>query len=181
MTQMGHILAGTAVGVASLPGRHSRTAQALHLLVFAILGTVPDWPLPGWGHERYYFSHSVFVALVPITGMLFLFLFFPAARKKVGGWPVLLTAGGAWLSHLLLDSFYNHGYGIAIFWPFSEARLVLPIPWLAVVPGPAFPPTPAKLREVFLELVTFSPLIVLACIARSGWVHFRGERTASKS
>jgi hypothetical protein len=26
---------------------------------------------------------------------------------------------------------YIHGKGIAVFWPFSEARLALPLPWFA--------------------------------------------------
>jgi hypothetical protein len=181
MTQMGHLITGTALGVASLPRQHSRGAQALHLIIFAILGTIPDWSLHNWGHERYYFSHSLFVSLVPIAATLFLFLFLPDARRKIGGWPVLFTAALAWLSHLLLDSFYNHGYGIAIFWPYSEARLILPIPWLAVAPGSAFPPTPAKLREVFLELATFSPLIVLGWMARRGWIFLRTRKAARES
>jgi hypothetical protein len=33
-----------------------------------------------------------------------------------------------------LDSLYNHGHGVAIFWPLSDVRLALPIPWFAVAP-----------------------------------------------
>ncbi|MEQ8837161.1 MAG: hypothetical protein RID07_10200, partial [Lacipirellulaceae bacterium] len=44
----------------------------------------------------------------------------------------MITAGViAWGSHLLLDMFYNHGKGLAMFWPYSDARLALTIPWFS--------------------------------------------------
>jgi hypothetical protein len=35
-------------------------------------------------------------------------------RTRTGGWLVLAGGGVAWLSHLLLDTFYNHGLGLAM-------------------------------------------------------------------
>ena len=41
----------------------------------------------------------------------------------------VVCGAGAWLSHLMLDSFYNHGHGVAIYWPFSNGRLNFSISW----------------------------------------------------
>ena len=166
MTLTAHLITGTALGVISMPKNYSKASKTIHMMIFAILADIPDWPIRNWGHDRYYFSHSVFVNLVPIFSILFIFLFIPKVRNKIGGWPVLFAGAIAWLSHMLLDSFYNHGYGIRIFWPYSEARLILPIPWFVVTPGPALPVTPEKLREVLLEFVSFIPLVVLAVTIR---------------
>ena len=71
----------------------------------------------------------------------------------------------AWLSHLLLDSFYNHGKGIAIYWPFSNARLALPIPWFDVGAGSL-----AHLLQVFLiEFISYIPFLLLALLIRQSW------------
>ena len=50
-------------GVLAAPGGWSRGKQAGLLVLFLGLAVVPDWPLPGWGHDRYAVSHSVFVNL----------------------------------------------------------------------------------------------------------------------
>jgi len=76
-------------------------------------------------------------------------------------------AGGlAWLSHMLLDSFYNHGQGVAIFWPLSDARLALPIPWFSVVYGVPPSLTPEMARAFAIELICYAPLVLAAIVAR---------------
>ena len=45
----------------------------------------------------------------------------------------MLAGAVAWYSHLLLDTLYNHGKGLAIFWPFGSGRVALPIPWFSTL------------------------------------------------
>jgi membrane-bound metal-dependent hydrolase YbcI (DUF457 family) len=182
MTLTGHLLTGTAIGIVVMSEYKSDGVKAVHLISFALLALLPDWPIKGWAHQRYYFSHSLFVNLLMIAAGFMVFLFLPKARNRIGGWPVLVGAVLAWLSHLLLDSFYNHGHGVAIFWPFSDARLKLPIPWLAVVNSPVFPITPEKVRGVLIETVSFLPLVILAIVIRKkGWIHKPGKTISTSS
>jgi hypothetical protein len=164
MTQVGHIMTGAALGVLCLPRTASRLRKVTHLSAFMLLSNVPDLPLKNWGHDRYYFSHSVFINLLASAALILVLAGLPRLRAGIGGWTVTGLGSLAWLSHLLLDSFYNHGKGVAIFWPFSRARLVLPIPWLSVVPHLPPPVTPDLLRIFLVEFVTCLPLVVLAIL-----------------
>ena len=130
MTPVGHTLTGLAIGYAVMPFRFSPRAKAATLGVFAILAFAPDLPLPSWGHDRYDISHSVFVTTLGVL------LVGVAAYAKLRGspymsWPLLVGGAVAWYSHLLLDTFYNHGKGLHIFWPFGDGRVALPIPWFS--------------------------------------------------
>jgi membrane-bound metal-dependent hydrolase YbcI (DUF457 family) len=82
-------------------------------------------------------------------------------RAGIGGWTIAIGGAAAWLSHLLLDSFYNHGKGIAIFWPFSAARLTLPVRWFSTVPS-AYRFTLEALRVYAIEFASYFPLVLLA-------------------
>jgi membrane-bound metal-dependent hydrolase YbcI (DUF457 family) len=125
MTSTGHYLTGLSIGVLCLPQKSSRVHQILHLYVFTFLSIVPDLQFPGWGHgAKYYFSHSLYVNLSIIFLLLIPFVLLPGVRKWVGGWHVLVGAPLVWLSHLLLDSFYNTGIGIAIYWPLDRKSVV---------------------------------------------------------
>ena len=78
--------------------------------------------------DRYDISHSVFVNV----GLIGLVVVLAKVFAK-GSWfcrsRFLMLAAMAWLSHLLLDTFYNHGQGIGLFWPISNQRLSLAMPW----------------------------------------------------
>ena len=167
MTEVGHALTGTAIGVLCLPKDSSPRHKIVHFATFIALAIVPDYRIPNWGHDRYDISHSIFVNLLLIASFVVLLAIFKDIRRKIGGWTVVVAGAAAWLSHLLLDSFYNHGKGIAIFWPISKARLILPIPWLSVVKQLPLPVTPELLRILLIEFVTFSPLILLAIVLRN--------------
>lgn len=167
MTQVGHALTGVAIGVMCLPRKTSLRYKSIHFAAFIALSLVPDYRLPYWGHDRYYISHSIFTNLLLILLCILLLARFKNIRTKIGGWIVVISGAAAWLSHLLLDSFYNHGKGVAIFWPFSKARLILPIPWLSVVKTLPPPITPELLRILWIEFITFSPLVILAILIRN--------------
>ncbi len=172
MTLVGHMLTGAAIGVLCKPERVSKRWETIYFGVFLFLSLIPDLPFVNWGHHSYHISHSIFSNLVLITIMVVISSFL---RDRIAGWRVIVGGSMAWLSHLLLDSFYNHGAGIAIFWPFSEARLVLPIPWFSTVPAP-FRFTWYGVREYLVEFACYSCLLLLAIGLRKSRIGQRLSR-----
>ena len=70
MTFVGHSLVGASLAQATMPAGASWKQWALVLNLYVLLAFFPDLPLPGWGHFRYYVSHSLFVNLslmVPVA------------------------------------------------------------------------------------------------------------------
>jgi membrane-bound metal-dependent hydrolase YbcI (DUF457 family) len=169
MTQVGHTLTGITVGVLCLPKSHSPRGRAAHLILFGLVASIPDFGLPAWGHERYDISHSLFVNSFIILLLALCLALWDKPRHRIGGWGVVLGGSLAWLSHLLLDSFYNHGHGVAIFWPFSDAHLALPIPWFSVVYKSPPPLTLETARIYAIELACYGILLLIAVgVRRSG-------------
>jgi membrane-bound metal-dependent hydrolase YbcI (DUF457 family) len=132
MTPVGHSLMGLAIGWIAVPAEFSRRAKIVTLGAFIALPNAPDWPLPGWGHDRYDISHSIFVTLGAIAVAMVL-AFIALWRTRYFAWRLIVGGAIAWLSHLLLDTFYFGRRGIAMFWPVSEARVSLPMPWFTVM------------------------------------------------
>lgn len=128
MSPVGHTLTGLAIGAAAIPMDWSRRRKQVAFGCLALLANAPDLPLPDWGHERYDISHSIFTTLVGclIVALLATWLL---KLQKLFAWSLLLAGVEAWYSHLLLDTFYNHGKGLAVYWPLSDGRIALPIPW----------------------------------------------------
>lgn len=163
MTFVGHGLAGAAIALLLLPpNRNSLRYRCLYFLAIVPLSSLPDYRFKGWGHDQYAISHSLFVNLAIIAVLAAVLCSYKKTARFLGA-PRAVAAGAlVWLSHLLLDSFYNHGRGIAIFWPFSKARLALPIPWLEIL-KPVPPPMTMQAVGVYsLEFVTFFPILFLA-------------------
>jgi len=130
MTPVAHSLVGATVGVLYCNDR--RLPVRTQMLVIAgvvFCANLPDCPLPGWGHSRYEISHSIFIGMFLVIGYVVVTRWLLRDRILFGAWPLIAAGTSSLYSHYLLDSFYSHGKGIAIFWPFSEARLALPIPW----------------------------------------------------
>ena len=99
--------------------------------MFVYLGNAPDTPLTGWGHDKYHISHSLFVtAAVVAIACLAVRL---ADRRRVLPARLYVAGIAAWYSHLFLDTIYNHGHGLAMFWPVSDRHLCLPIPWFSIM------------------------------------------------
>lgn len=176
MTPVGHSLVGMAVGVVVMPRYKTFWAKAAFLAGFVALANLPDWELPGWGHNRYNVSHSVFVNLAMIAAIAAI-LRLPGLRKtRIASWPVILGGAAAWLSHFLLDSFYAHRFGVAIFWPFSTARLALPMPWFRTLRHIPPPLTMDTIRICAVEALFFGPILVVAI----AWRYWRFHRFARK-
>ena len=178
MTQFCHSMMGVSCGFFFMP-RGLKTWQALALLFsFAVAANIPDLAIRGWGHENYHISHSLFVNTGIISVLILCLLIARCFSRWKIRYTVLTGLSCAWLSHLLLDSFYNHGLGIEIFWPFSGSALALPIPWLSVrdttIPYLAV----ANLKIYLIEVVTFAPLLFLGILFRSLYRN-RGKKKAS--
>ena len=165
MTTVGHSLTGLSIAMLTLPRGQSRRWYITAAAIFVFFANVADFPLPGWGHSAYHVSHSIFVTAL-LAALMALFLFWPTFHAKVGA-KVIAAWSIAWLSHLPLDSMYAHGQGIAIFWPFSEAHLAMPIPWFETVTLPAR--TVDNLRVFGIETLVFGAVLA-ACIGlRRTW------------
>jgi len=180
MTQVGHSITGAALGVLCLPQSASTKQTVTHVVAFVLLSNIPDLPLKNWSHEKYHVSHSIFVNLLLIITTIVILAYLRDVRTRIGGWPAMVSGTIAWLSHLLLDSFYNHGNGIAIFWPLSDARLVLPIPWFSTVTSLPPPITPEMIRIFLIEFVCYLPFLLLAVLIRKTEVIRRTARIIVK-
>jgi membrane-bound metal-dependent hydrolase YbcI (DUF457 family) len=127
MSPVGHTLTGLAIGYAVLPLELSFLKKMPTLVVFALLASGPDFLFFGWGRARYDISHSIFTALLAV---LVMGVFIWCVSRLVST-AVLIGGALAWYSHLLLDTLYNHGRGLAMFWPASDASIGWPVPWFS--------------------------------------------------
>lgn len=167
MSPVGHSITGLALAALALPVAGKAPRLWLGGAAFIALANLPDWPLPGWGHDRYEISHSLFVNLALITTGALVWRAVPALRQALPARLILLAAC-AWLSHLLLDSFYNHGKGLGVGWPFLDCRLNLPVPIFRIV-DTSLPLWHSRNLSVFaIELLAYSPLLALALRHRRG-------------
>ena len=167
MTPIGHSMMGLALAAFALPVESKPTDRILRTsgiaFAFVALANLPDWPLPGWGHDQYHVSHSLFVngglILIAIAAVRIL-----ARKTWYGSWRFLGLAAMAWLSHLLLDSFYNHGRGIVILWPISSGRLKFPIPWFENFDLSQSVFSQFNLTVFGIEFVSYTPILLAAIL-----------------
>jgi len=162
MTTVGHSLAGLSIAALTLPKGKSLMWYLLVGHFFVFFANVPDFPLANWGHASYQVSHSIFVTGL-MASLMALLLFYPPFNRHVGA-KIVFWWSVTWLVHMVLDSMYNHGRGIGIFWPFSDAHLVMPVPWFETL---TWPPFTEHNRDVFLiEIVVYGTLLALCLVLR---------------
>lgn len=161
------------IGVLAVPAEGSTRLKACVLVAFAVLANGPDFRLPGWGHEQYQVSHSLLVNLGLVVMIAAPLLAWPRARRGVGGNRVIVAGGLAWLSHLLLDCMYNHGQGLAMFWPVSTARPALPVPWFETLREPLPHVDAHAARVMGVELLAYGLLLFAAVAVRRAWLRRR--------
>ena len=162
MTPVGHSLTGIVIGIFSIPKICSDRIRIVYLIFFIILANIPDLPIQGWAHDNYRISHSIFVNMGFIAVITIVLWLWGNIRTKIGGWEVVIGGILAWLSHFLLDLFYNRARGIMIFWPFSEARLNLPIPWFSILGRSSPLISMHSLKILLIELASYFPFILVA-------------------
>jgi hypothetical protein len=167
MTSIGHSIVGASFSVASMPVGASRRYKIVSLLIFTLLANFPDIPVPHWSHDFYDFSHSLIVNLALIIPAAAILLLFRKFRKLPEMGRLIIFGACAWLSHLLLDTFYSHGNGVVILWPVSQASLAIPVPWFSTLPMDPIQNFVKILRIFLFEILSYSPLLVFSISVRN--------------
>ena len=160
MTSVGHCLTGLSFAALVVPRSWVRKEKLAAFAALTLVANVPDLPLPFWGHYSYRVSHSLFVNLALVTVVAGVLLGTPARRGEAAWRWVVAGGAAAWLSHMMLDSFYSHGHGIRVFWPVSDAALNLSLPWFHVLQRGS-PPDLATLRIFATEALCYGALLAV--------------------
>ncbi len=167
MTTLGHSLTGLAALTFCMPGSLSFSRKILWVVFFIGLASIPDWPVPGWGHSLLLVSHSFWVNLA--LCVMVVLIIRKRSPSDFGQIRCLACGGLAWLSHIGMDTLYGDLSGVTIFWPFSTKLVSLPLPWLKSLPHVPPPFDEAVLQILLFELITFLPLVFLAYGLRLNW------------
>lgn len=169
MTIVGYGLAGMAIAVGLAPRRLGVKRWSAILATAVVAANLPDAPLPYWGFNRYNVSHSVFVAAAILLALTAVLLLWPRGTLEFRGRLAALIAA-AWLSHLVLDCCDTQGRGLAMFWPFTHARLALPMPWFGNLPD-GWTWDRRALHIIARDVEFFGPVLLLAVSGR--WIGWR--------
>lgn len=129
----GHIVASTAIGLAFFPKQASPKilataalcAAAPDLDIFAFNFGIPY--LHPFGHRGA--SHSILFAVALGLGVAWLFF-----RRDKAFWKLTALFFLATLSHPMLDACTTGGRGVALFFPFDNARIFFP--WRVIKVSP---------------------------------------------
>jgi len=158
MSPVGHSIIGLTFATIAVPVVSKPLHRVVLAAAFVVFANLPDAPIPNWGHDRYDISHSLFVnaALALALSML------AWRRFKTR---IILLAACAWMSHLLLDSFYNHGRGVGIYWPISNDALNLSMPWFNTLDLSQSPVAPDNLWVYGIEAVAYGPILLITIFA----------------
>lgn len=165
MTPVGHSLMGLSLAALGAPLGASLPKKAMFAAAFVVLPNLPDLPVRGWGHDDYVVSHSLIVNAAMAAVVVRVIASFPRVWAQIGNLRGALFGALAWQSHMLLDSFYNHNKGVAIYWPLSPARLNLAMPWFRTLPGWALDWTTARI--VLIEAGFYGMIFALAIALRA--------------
>src|SRR5262245_59127973 len=170
---LGHALAGLAIG--RIPD--SEHAGSAHWLVpaCALLAIAPDLDfVPGWiaGQPALYHqgvSHSFFVGALTAAAAALLI------ARGSGVWRCFAWLFAAYVSHLAIDWLAGDTrppIGMPLFWPFSDATFISPVP---ILPGISHSPHGVEgraawlaslldgynLRALGVELLVCAPLLAV--------------------
>jgi membrane-bound metal-dependent hydrolase YbcI (DUF457 family) len=161
MTFVGHSLVGLSFAAAGAPELR-RKRFLVTAALFVLFANFPDL---AFRIIPYYESHTLVTVLV-ILGAAAAVMGICRRREMLAEGQLILLGNLAVISHLLLDTFYNHGQGLMLFWPLSDSRQAFPIPWLSVLKPPLFPVTERHVKVWLLEFATFAPLLMLVLLGR---------------
>ena len=175
MTLIGHSLVGATLAILFTPGSRSGRKKAIFIGAFIIMACIPDLPVPGWGHWQYHVSHSVFVNILLMMPFAMILCYLKYV-KNIGSYIFIIGSLTAWSSHFLLDSFYNHGKGVGIFWPFSSSKFALPIPWFSTMQTTSSLLSNYNLKVLLIEFLCYFPIFFTALFIRRFHLRFQLER-----
>ena len=157
-------MVGASVGVLCMPALDKLHQRVFILVATSAMASLPDWPIPNWGHFNLAFSHSIIVNGTAIMCLVVGF-YLQGALLRQRHRRVIIGLIAAWLSHFLLDTLYVDSQ-LAMFWPFNEPTVSIPVPWLKTLPHVPPPFDKGVIRILMLETLTFLPLLVLATAIR---------------
>ncbi len=152
------------MGILCMPISDRLPRRLIILIAFIAVANLPDWPIPGWGHDRLIVSHSILVNGAAIV-CLAIGLGLQGALYRQTYRRLFIGLMISWLSHFLLDAFYVDSR-LAIFWPFSQATVSVPVPWLKTLPHVPPPFDAPVTRILIFEILTFCPLMAVALAFR---------------
>ena len=162
MTSLGHTLVGVSIAMLCTPAKYDMRRRMMVISAVILIASLPDWPIPGWGHQHLDISHSI------IVNMALLLCLLVAAGWRTGKMlqqnrKLVVGIIIAWMSHFLLDTLYGDS-SLHMLWPVSEVGVSLPVPWLKTMPHVP-PPFDQSIMTIFLfETMTFLPLVLVASV-----------------
>ncbi len=144
-----------------MPPQMSVKQKGMLLTAFAFIANIPDLPL-----DRYINTHSIFTTTIVVAMLVVLAKIFLRKNPYFTN-RILLGGALAWFSHLLLDTMYNKvgEQGYEMFWPISNAKAALPIPWL-LQSDKINVWSLHNASVAFFEILTFGTVLVLAILTR---------------
>ncbi len=182
MAGIGHIAVGMAAGRIHAGRGAPVWKVGAAMAGYSLLSALPDVDVVGFlvgipyhsdfGHRGA--AHSLTFGVVTATAF--------SLVARLLGQPVRRTlplALAVALSHPLLDTMTDGGHGIALLWPFDDARVFAP--WRPIPVAPLMPTAWMSERGaevVTKELLYFGPLLIYALwprITRWGWCRGRGR------
>ncbi len=169
MASIGHVAVALAAAAnVPLTGADTEPSRRIRLAaLWSVVAMLPDLDAIGfaagvpyeaaWGHRGA--THSLAFALVVALGVA------PFYRRfSVGAVPFFAATLLVAASHPLLDAMTTGGLGVALWWPFSDARIFFPRPWrvIPVAPIGLGMLTRHGLGVLVRETILFAPVWLLA-------------------
>jgi inner membrane protein len=167
MPSIGHLAVGLAAARVSPPPRDLRTWAWAAMLV--VLSFLPDADVLAFRLGTPYgapYGHRGAFHSLGFAALAGLVLWALAKGAKMPALPVALTGALVMASHGLLDALTDGGKGIAILWPFSDARYFAPWRPIPVAPIGRRVLSGPGLELMLREAVLFLPAFVVAAWPR---------------
>jgi inner membrane protein len=167
MSLLGHVAIGVATARGVAPADQPTKNLAARMFAFSTLALLPDVDfllddlaptVPFLEHRgaTHSFAFAVIVGLCVAVGIRAL------GRRRAAVWG--LIAGAVVVSHGLLDYFGDSDLGVALLWPFTDARFLAPWHFL---PNPSSTSlSMGLLVDLAVEFALFLPLWLYAFLPR---------------
>ena len=168
MSILGHIAIGVATARFITPAGQPSTNRGIRMVTLSALALLPDidFLLHGIAPSARFLEHrgaTHSFAIAVLVGASIALTIRVRGGRGPAMWGLVATAVVA--SHGLLDFVGDSSLGVALLWPFSDARLQAP--W-HVLPNPSLPgmvSTPG-IAELALEFALFLPFWLYAFLPR---------------
>jgi inner membrane protein len=168
MSLLGHVAIGVATARRTTPAGEPRKKLGTRIVVFSALALLPDvdFVLHRLAPSIAYLDHrgaTHSLAFALGVGASVALVIVASGRGRPVAWGVI--AGAVVASHGVLDCLGDTSLGVALFWPFSDARVLAP--W-HVLPNPALQGLFSShgLAELGIEFLLFVPFWLYAFLPR---------------